>query len=52
MHRRGDIISARLFKENELPFTYLAYIPKDKALWIDVSNNLITFFGQKNIDYK
>lgn len=48
----GDIISARLFKENELPFTYLAYIPKDKALWIDVSNNLITFFGQKNIDYK
>jgi len=48
----GDIISARLFKENELPFTYLAYIPKDKALWIDVSNDLITFFGQKNIDYK
>lgn len=48
----GDIISARLFKENELPFTYLAYIPKDKALWIDVSNELITFFVQKNIDYK
>lgn len=48
----GDIISARLFKENELPFTYLAYIPKDKALWIDVSNELITFFGQKNIDIK
>lgn len=48
----GDIIITRLFKENELPFTYLAYIPKDKALWIDVSNELITFFGQKNIDYK
>lgn len=48
----GDSISARIFKEPDSPLTYLANIPKNRALCIDVSNDLITFFGNKNIQLK
>lgn len=45
-----DFISARILNIKESPITYLAYIPKEYALWLQVNKQLITFCANKNID--
>lgn len=47
---KHDFISARILNIKESPITYLAYIPKDYALWLQVNKQLITFCANKNID--
>lgn len=46
----NDFISARILNIKESPITYLAYIPKEYALWLQVNKQLITFCANKNID--
>jgi hypothetical protein len=46
----NDFISARILNIKESPITYLAYIPKEYALWLQVNKQLITFCANKNIE--
>lgn len=45
----GDVISLRIYKEPASPILYMANIPKSLSLFVEINQELITFFATSNV---